>query len=297
MNVGRETLRVAPSLELAVTWRREICAGIERIWENVFDWEHLPVLHEMYFNAVELIEIGNRGWRVALTKNPGTPDRRMVLELQADRENARYRVQTLSGDGAGTEIWTLLTPAGPRRTAVEVRYYLPERHPQRLAALADKYRTSCARLWDEDEAMMMRRDEMTARATKWRLGSGACVSLGPLAELRRRVPLLVEFDGEPFRILECEDGRLLAHATVCPHWLGPLDEAVSQNGILRCPWHGYRFDMRTGESADGRGYRLAPAPCVAVDPVTGEATLVPCGRPILGNSTVNRPSSGRKAQI
>jgi nitrite reductase/ring-hydroxylating ferredoxin subunit len=251
----------------------------------------------MYFDAVELIEIGDWGWRVALTKKPGTPDRRMVLELRADRENARYRVQTLSGDGAGTEIWTLLTPAGPHRTAVEVRYYLPERHPQRLAALADKYRGSCARLWDEDEAMMMRREEITARAARRSPGSGAAVSLGPLIELQRRLPLLVEFDGEPFRIVEGENGGFLAHATICPHWLGPLDEVVPQNGILRCPWHGYRFDMRTGQSVDGRGYRLAPAPRVAVDPVTGEASLVPCGRPIFGNSTVRSPSSGRKAQI
>jgi len=102
MDVDRETLRVAPSLELAVTYRREVDAGIERIWENVFDWEHLPVLHEMYFNAVELLDIGCWGWQVALTKSPGTQDRRMILELRADQENARYRVQTLAGDGAGT---------------------------------------------------------------------------------------------------------------------------------------------------------------------------------------------------
>jgi nitrite reductase/ring-hydroxylating ferredoxin subunit len=297
IDVDRERLRVAPALQLAVTWRREVRAGIERIWENVFDWEHLPVLHEMYFNAVALIEIGDWGWRVALTKNPGTPDRSMVLEMRADREKARYRVQTLSGDGAGTEIWTLLTPLAPHRTAVEVRYYLPERRPERLAALADKYRASCARLWNEDEAMMMRREEMMTRASAERRRSEKPVPLGPSAELRRRLPLLVEYDGEPFRIVECKDGRLLAHATICPHWLGPLDEAVPQNGILRCPWHGYRFDMRTGASTDGRGYRLAPAPRVAVDPVTGEASLVPCGRPIFGNSTVNKPSSGRKAQI
>ena len=56
IDVDRERLRVAPSLELAVTWRREVRAGIERIWENVFDWEHLPVLHEMYFNAAALID-------------------------------------------------------------------------------------------------------------------------------------------------------------------------------------------------------------------------------------------------
>lgn len=297
MTPDRDTLQVAPSLKLAVTYTREVRASVERIWENVFDWEHLPVLHETYFNAVKAIEIGDWGWRVALTKNPGTPDRRMVLEMRADRENARYCVQTLAGDGAGTEIWTLLTPLGRHRTAVEVRYYLPERRPRHLAALGDKYRASCARLWDEDEAMMMRRDEMLARARTERRRSEKRVPLGPSAELRRRLPLLVEFDGEPFRIVECGDGTLLAHATTCPHWLGPLDQAAPENGILRCPWHGYCFDMRTGESADGRGYRLAPAPRVAVDPVTGEASLVPCGRPILGNSTVNSPSSGRKAQI
>jgi len=296
MDVDRETLRVAPSLELAVTYRREVDAGIERIWENVFDWEHLPVLHEMYFNAVELLDIGSWGWQVALTKSPGTPDRRMILELRADQENARYRVQTLAGDGAGTEIWTLLTPLGPHRTDVEVRYYLPERRPDKLAALANKYRASCARLWDQDEAMMMRREAMTACMAAGRRRSGVPVFLGPSAELRRRLPLLVEFDGEPFRILACEDGTLIAHATICPHWLGPLDEAMPENGILHCPWHGYRFDMRIGESADGRGYRLAAAPRVAVDPVTGEASLVRCSRPRSGNSTVNKPISGRNAQ-
>src|SRR5215471_21738501 len=165
MNIDRGTLGVAPSLELAATYRRSVRAGIERIWENVFDWEHLPVLHEIYFDAVELIVIGHWGWRVALTKRRGTPDRRMIIELRVDRANARYRVQTLAGAGAGTEIWTLLEPAGPRRTEIEVRYYLPERCPERLAELAEKYRCSCERLWDEDEAMMMRRDILTARAS------------------------------------------------------------------------------------------------------------------------------------
>ena len=88
-----------------------------------------------------------------------------------------------------------------------------------------------------------------------------------------RLPLLVELDGGPFRILELEGGELVAHSTICPHWLGPLDEAAPENGVLRCPWHGYRFDLRTGMSVDGRGCRLAPAPRVLVDPVTGEVSL------------------------
>jgi len=88
--------------------------------------------------------IGRWGWRVALTKRPGTLDRRMIIELRVDRANARYRVQTLAGAGAETEIWTLLEPAGPRRTEIEVRYYLPERCPERLAAPAEKYRAAAS---------------------------------------------------------------------------------------------------------------------------------------------------------
>jgi len=280
MNVDRETLGVAPSLQLAVTYRREVRVGIERIWENVFDWEHLPVLHEIYFNAVELIEIGCWGWRVGLTKTPGTPDRRMVLDLRVDRANVRYRVQTLAGDGVGTEIWTLMAPLAPRRTAIEVRYYLPERRRERLEALAEKYRCSCEQLWDEDEAMMMRRDSLTARAAARRLRRTLPLPLilGELSELRRQLPLLVEYDGEEFRVVELEDGTLLAHATTCPHWLGPLGGAASGKGMLRCPWHGYLFDIRTGESADGRGYRLAQSPRVVVDPATDEVSLIACAR-------------------
>ena len=295
INVDRERLRVAPSLELAVTWRREVRAGIERIWENVFDWEHLPVLHEMYFNAVEQIEIGDWGWRVALTKNPGTPDRSMVLEMRADREKARYRVQTLSGDGAGTEIWTLLTPLAPHRTAVEVRYYLPERRPERLAALADKYRASCARLWNEDEAMMMRREEMMTRASAERRRSEKPVPLGPSAGLRRRLPLLVEYEGEPFRIVEGEEAsspmprsaRIGLDRSTRPHRRTGSCAARGTDTALTCAAARAPTGAVTGWRRPARYGR----------PVTGEASLVPCGRPIFGSSTVNKPSSGRKAQI
>ena len=67
------------------------------------------------------------------------------------------------------------------------------------------------------------------------------------------------------RLLELKDGALVAHGTICPHWLGPLEDAVPQNGRLRCPWHDYLFDVRTGTSADGRGYRLAPTRRVMVE--------------------------------
>jgi hypothetical protein len=54
-----------------------------------------------------------------------------------------------------------------------------------------------------------------------------------LRELRQLLPLLVELGGEPFRLLELEDGALIAHGTICPHWLRPLEDAVPQSGRLR----------------------------------------------------------------
>lgn len=273
MIADRGELGVPGALGLAAAYTREVRVGIDWIWENVLDWEHLPALHEMFFDYVALVKTGKWGWRVELTKTPGAAGRRLLLELRIDRANARYCVRTLAGEGAGTEIWTTLEALGPQRTMIEVHFYLPERRPDRLAALGERYRSSYACLWDQDEAMMMRREALSARARTRRKASGAPLALGPLCELRQRLPLVVEVDGEPFRLLELEDGALVAHGTICPHWLGPLEDAVPENGKLRCPWHGYLFDVRTGASADGRGYRLAPPPLVAVDPVTGEVTL------------------------
>jgi nitrite reductase/ring-hydroxylating ferredoxin subunit len=275
MTVDSAELGVPAALALAATYNREVRVGIDRIWENVLDWEHLPALHEIYFDDVSLIDSGKWGWRVELTKARGSAGRPMVVELRIDRANARYCVRTLAGDGAGTEIWTLLEALGPQRTMIEARFYLPEHRPEKLATLGEKYRSSHACLWDQDEAMMMRREALSARARTRRKASGAPLALGPLCELRKRLPLIVEVNDEPFRLLELEDGALVAHGTICPHWLGPLEDAVPENGRLRCPWHGYLFDVRTGMSADGRGYRLAPAPLVAVDQVTGEVTLNP----------------------
>jgi nitrite reductase/ring-hydroxylating ferredoxin subunit len=273
MPVDRAQLGVLAALTRAATYNREVRVGIDRIWENVLDWEHLPALHEMYFADVALLEIGSWGWRAELTKTPAAADRRTVVELRLDRKNARYCARTLAGDGEGTEIWTSLRALGPQRTAIEVHFYLPETRRERLAALGEKYRSSQARLWDQDEAMMMRREALSARAITPRRTSTPPLALGRFCELRKRLPLIFEVDGEPFRLLELVDGALVAHGTICPHWLGPLEDAVPENGKLRCPWHGYLFDVRTGASADGRGYRLARAPTVTVDPVTSEVTL------------------------
>lgn len=272
-------LGVDPSLHLATTYRRQVHASIERIWENVFDWEHLPVLHEGYFNKVQLLGRDDDGWQVQLTRQPGDPSRAQRLELKVDREHTRYRVRTLAGTGTGTQIWTLLKILAPHETAIEVRYYLPEARPDKASELGEKYRCSCHVLWDEDEVMMQQRERMLA--TPIIPTTESELQLGSVEDVRKQLPLLVNFGGQPFRIVAVE-GELLAHSTVCPHWLGPLDSApVDDFGCVRCPWHGYSFDVRTGQSVDGRGLCLSKAPEVCVDAVSGVVTLR--ARTVAGN--------------
>jgi nitrite reductase/ring-hydroxylating ferredoxin subunit len=287
-------LGVDPALRLATTYRRQVHASIERIWENVFDWEHLPVLHESYFNKVQLLQSDDHGWQVQLTRQPGDPSRTQTLELQVDREHTRYRVRTLAGTGTGTQIWTLLKVLAAHETAIEVRYYLPEEQPDKVAALGDKYRCSCHVLWNEDEVMMQQRERMLN--APYPLAASptppAPADLGLIEEVRQRLPLLVEFGGQSFRIVAVE-GELLAHATICPHWLGPLDAGpVDDFGCVRCPWHGYTFDVRTGQSVDGRGLRLSTAPQVHVDAVSGRVTLRAQSQPPTREARPTLHSSG-----
>ncbi|HLD77450.1 MAG TPA: Rieske 2Fe-2S domain-containing protein, partial [archaeon] len=41
-------------------------------------------------------------------------------------------------------------------------------------------------------------------------------------------------------------GKLCAFANTCPHMSGPLGEGEVENGVVTCPLHGARFDVRSG---------------------------------------------------
>ncbi len=44
-----------------------------------------------------------------------------------------------------------------------------------------------------------------------------------------------------------------AVANACCHRGGPLGEGELDGTIVTCPWHGWQFDMTTGESIDHPG--------------------------------------------
>jgi len=55
-------------------------------------------------------------------------------------------------------------------------------------------------------------------------------------------------------------GRYGALDNRCPHQGGPLGEGSIENGLLRCPWHGFDYDPITGESPEGHGDRATTYP-------------------------------------
>jgi len=260
------------ALDRVGAYRREIHASLERIWENVLDWEHLPWLHRESFSRIECEQEGEGGWRARVGLAPAEAAQEIRLELTLERPALRYVARTLEGPGRDTEIWTQLTPLAERRTRIDVGFWMPGVPAERREALGRAYVQLYTRLWDQDQGMMTRRESELAARGRVGAGEPGVHALGSLAELRARLPLEIALGGRGYRIVEI-DGELFAHATQCPHRLGPLADAPLEDGCVRCPWHGYRFDVRTGRSVDGHRLSLSRAPRVNVDPANGQVEL------------------------
>jgi glycine betaine catabolism B len=56
----------------------------------------------------------------------------------------------------------------------------------------------------------------------------------------------VEVAGEKVCVVNVE-GKFYAIDNVCTHEGGPLAEGTLEGYEVECPWHGSRFDVRTGE--------------------------------------------------
>jgi nitrite reductase/ring-hydroxylating ferredoxin subunit len=250
----------ALNLVCVASYDRLVDAPVVRAWENVMDWEHLPHLHKSTFNYVQLQEAGDWGWRT--WANSTHTDH---LELTV-ADATRYVVRSYQSGQQVSEIWTTLTAIGDQ-TGVHVEFYLPAMDASRIVAVGNAMSTLYSRLWDEDEAMMRERQarlsEVRDRAAEVDLGSQVVVA----QSLKQGAKILFQLRGREYQLREM-NGELVAHSSICPHLLGPLIDVDISNGRLRCPWHGYAFDLASGECVFPleASCRLASAPrLVTVD--------------------------------
>lgn len=89
------------------------------------------------------------------------------------------------------------------------------------------------------------------------------VKVCAVADLPPGSRTIVEVDGKEIGVFNV-DGEFYALRNVCPHQLAPLCEGqltgevtapavgkyelTRQDEVVRCPWHGWQFDLKTGES-------------------------------------------------
>ena len=62
--------------------------------------------------------------------------------------------------------------------------------------------------------------------------------------------------GEEEIALAHVDGEFYATQHACLHLHGPLGEGSVDDHVLTCPWHGWQYDVRTGENEFDRAIRL-----------------------------------------
>lgn len=206
-------------------YRRELGANIERLIENALDWEHLPYLHDSSFEAIQVINADATGWTADARLAGGM---KVSLDLRLDRANTSWITRTAAAGKIVSEIVSIAHARDAQRCHVEVEFRMAGVTRDRCAAMEKYYRTLYAKLYDEDEAMMV------ARAEALRLGSRA-------RRERRTVTLASGGEAQvPLR---------------CPHWGLPLTADPDDHDIITCPWHGYRFDARTGACVRGQSCR------------------------------------------
>ena len=68
-----------------------------------------------------------------------------------------------------------------------------------------------------------------------------------LEDLEQGTCLSIELDDAPGVALFNVDGEILALDNTCPHAGGPLGEGTLDGEVVECPWHGWEFNVRTGQ--------------------------------------------------
>ena len=94
--------------------------------------------------------------------------------------------------------------------------------------------------------------------------SGDFVMVAESREIGPSSMKAVEVDGEKICVINAE-GNYYAIGNVCTHVGGPLDEEPLEGFEVECPWHGSKFDIRTGEPTKPPAARAVPKYEVKID--------------------------------
>jgi NAD(P)H-dependent nitrite reductase small subunit len=75
------------------------------------------------------------------------------------------------------------------------------------------------------------------------------VKAAKASDLEEGKGVIVWVNGTRVALFRCE-GAVYAIKNQCPHMGGDLGEGLLQGEIVRCPWHGWKFSVKTGKAPD-----------------------------------------------
>ena len=234
------------------SYLRRLPVSLDRVYENTLDWQHLAYLHRSSFRSIELEAAGAWGWRASVASGDGQVAANSLIELQLDRYARRWITRNLDGPHVGAEIWTHVFVVSERVLDIVVDFFVPDVPPVAKDKVGHAYARFYERLFDEDVEMMTERQ----RQLDQRL-DGVDESQVIEVDAAASLPQGVTLSGRQFVLNKLDDAESngsnpwVIYPAQCPHQLGPLENAALIDGLVRCPWHGYEFDVRTGACVSG----------------------------------------------
>jgi nitrite reductase/ring-hydroxylating ferredoxin subunit len=188
------------------------------------------------------------------------------LELRLDRDARRWITRNLTGPNAGAEIWTHVFVVADRVLDIVVDFFVPNVSADAREKVGRAYAKAYEVLYDEDVDMMTgRQNQLDVRLDG--VDESEVLRLDPRA--LSSLPALVTMSGRRFVVdrleaVEPNETEWVVYPAQCPHQLGPLDEVPLVEGTVRCPWHGYVFDVTTGACVSGSHCQFGEVPQVLV---------------------------------
>lgn len=74
------------------------------------------------------------------------------------------------------------------------------------------------------------------------------VRVASVSDLKPGENKVVDVNGEQVALFNV-DGEFFAINNTCAHRGGPLGEGVLEGDVVTCPWHGWRYNVKTGINA------------------------------------------------
>ena len=76
------------------------------------------------------------------------------------------------------------------------------------------------------------------------------INIGKVNDVEEGKGKVVEVNGKTLALFK-KDGKFYAIENTCLHRGGPLGEGELNDKVVTCPWHGWQYNVTTGDSDTG----------------------------------------------